>query len=238
MKVLPARRCGRRCCQPACTDRTSIPDPPETSLDSQLFFVFFLSTRLQNIKLAHVGMGKAFVHKCCIQFCTSSIHNIKYLQKTDLFFTSSMVGLRENGVFLYTASKILAFTWLLSIWIYLRFLNMSYVMISYQYIDNDETFITDCHTCDIESQSRTRTTTSSSSSSCLKESLFWSNIVSDNPNEDNNNKREPSSSSCLKESRIWSNYDDAEHNEDNENKREPATWTTQQAIVEAATASL
>ena len=41
MKVLPARRCGRRCCQPACTDRTSIPDPPETSLDSQLFFVFF-----------------------------------------------------------------------------------------------------------------------------------------------------------------------------------------------------
>ena len=100
---------------------------------------------------------------------------------------------------------------------------MSYVMISYQYIDNDETFITDCHTCDIESQSRTRTTTSSSSSSCLKESLFWSNIVSDNPNEDNNNKREPSSSSCLKESRIWSNYDDAEHNEDNENKREPAT---------------
>ena len=29
-----------------------------------------------------------------------------------------------------------------------------------------------------------------------------------------------------------------QHNEDNENKREPATWTTQQAIVEAATASL
>ena len=172
------------------------------------FFCFFLSTRLQNIKLAHVGMGKAFVHKCCIQFCTSSIYNFKYLQKTDLLFTSSMVGLRENGVFLYTASKILAFTWLLSIWIYLRFLNMSYVMISYQYIDNDETFITDCHTCDIESQSRTLTTTSSSSSSCLKESWFWSN------------------------------YDDAEHNEDNENKREPATWTTQQAIVEAATASL
>ena len=176
MQVLPAGRCGRRCCQPACTDRTSTPDPPETSLDIQLFFVFlsrrvqdyqtsmngkqvrilnfflFSSTRLQNyqtstnldsqlflvffcrqgyktIKLAHVWMGKTFVHKCFIPFCAKSIHNFKYLRKTNLFFTSSMVGLRENGVFLYTASKILAFTWLLSISIYLRFLNI------YWYID-------------------------------------------------------------------------------------------------------
>ena len=126
---------------------------------------------------------------------------------------------------------------------YLVVVNMNISAISY-YIDISWSWyyinisISDCPTCDIESQSRTRTTTSSSSSSYSKESLFWSNIVSDNPNEDNNNKREPSSSSCLKESRIWSNYDDAEHNEDNENKREPATWTTQQAIVEAATASL
>ena len=155
-------------------------------------------------------MARSFflILRCVYTTLHCTMPTFQVFTKTDLLFTSSMVGLRENGVFLYTASKILAFTWLLSIWIYLRFLNMSYVMISYQYIDNDETFITDCHTCDIESQSRTLTTTSSSSSSCLKESWFWSN------------------------------YDDAEHNEDNENKREPATWTTQQAIVEAATASL
>ena len=97
---------------------------------STLFcFVFFRQQGYKTIKLAHVWMGKTFVHKCFIPFCAKSIHNLKYFLKTNLFFTSSMVGLRENGVFLYTASKILAFTWLLSISIYLRFLNI------YWYID-------------------------------------------------------------------------------------------------------
>ena len=98
-------------------------------LNSFFLFCFFRQQGYKTIKLAHVWMGKTFVHKCFIPFCAKSIHNLKYFLKTNLFFTSSMVGLRENGVFLYTASKILAFTWLLSISIYLRFLNI------YWYID-------------------------------------------------------------------------------------------------------
>ena len=82
LQVLPAGRCGRRCCQPACTDRTSTRDPPETSLDSQLFFAFvFCQQGYKTIKLAHVWKGKPLLHKCCIPFCTKSIHNFKYLQK-------------------------------------------------------------------------------------------------------------------------------------------------------------
>ena len=54
MQVVPAGRCGRRCCQPACTDRTSTPDPPETSLDIQLFFVF-LSRRVQDYQTSMNG---------------------------------------------------------------------------------------------------------------------------------------------------------------------------------------
>ena len=42
-----------------------------------LVCLFFYKT----IKQAHIWMGKTFLHKCCIPFCTKSIHNFKYLRK-------------------------------------------------------------------------------------------------------------------------------------------------------------
>ena len=44
-------------------------------LNTCLFFFY------KTIKLAHIWMGKTFLHKCCIPFCTKSIHNFKYLRK-------------------------------------------------------------------------------------------------------------------------------------------------------------
>ena len=70
MQVVPAGRCGRRCCQPACTDRTSTPDPPETSLDSE--HLLFLSTRVQKYQTSTCMNGK----NLCAQMLHPILHEI------------------------------------------------------------------------------------------------------------------------------------------------------------------